>query len=62
MFISLCINIFYLALRLQHYAAVFESGCDAVCGIWTPWKTDFLAVMSVLRLALRWAEANPEGN
>lgn len=63
-FISLCLTIFYLALRLQHYAAaMFEVLMWCVLyNLGSIWKTDLLAVMFVFTLASHCAEAGPGGN
>lgn len=63
-FISSCLTIFYLALRLQHYAAaMFEVFMWCVLqNLNSIWKTNLLAVMFVFTLASHCAEAGPGGN
>lgn len=42
----------YLLFGPQAEAAMFETRCGAFYRIWTPWKTDLLAVMFVFTLAV----------
>lgn len=55
------LTVFIFAFRTQHDAALFETWCGVVCGIWTARKTDLLTVTFVFTLALCSAEAGLEG-
>lgn len=51
----------YLLFGPQAEAAMFEARCGAFYRIWTPWKTDLLAVMFVFTLTVHCAKASLGG-